>query len=246
MHAAQLLAVSPPPPTLAWLPVQPSSPPSPSSPATAYPIRPVQQSEIDDFKSYVSTIPLSFTDTSPPVAGRILSNEAEVRSFLESTVNFVVWPVILAMVPHSATRGYDLVLGNEDHFPVVARTHNAILKVFVHHAVNMSESLLLVEFQTCGFPGSSGSSGDGVMDIVSRRRLAKYAVEGNVSTLIMMDNMYAVYVHFQDARDENASMEILVTTLAGDAEGEYGRLTVRELVVYAAWKVLGERGLGVR
>lgn len=245
MHAAQLLAVSPPPPILAWLPAQPS-PPSSSSSATAYPIRPVQQNEIDDFKSYVSTIPLSFTDTSPPVAGRILSDEAEVRSFLESTVNFVVWPVILAMVPHSATRGYDLVLGNEDHFPVVARTHNAILKVFVHQDVNMSESLLLVEFQACGFLGSPGSTGDGVIDVVSRRRLAKYAVEGNVSTLIMMDNVYAVCVHFQDARDENAPIEILVTTLAGDAGGEYGRLTVRELVVYAAWKVLKERELGVR
>lgn len=150
------------------------------------------------------------------------------------------------MVPHSATRGYDLVLGSEHHFPVVARTHNAILKVFVHHDVNMSESLLLIEFQACDFLGPHGSSGDGAMDVVSRRRLAKYAVEGNVSTLIVMDNVHAVYVHFQNVRDENAPMEILVAKLAGDAEGEYGRLSVRELVVYAAWKVLGERGLGVR
>lgn len=246
MHASKLLAVSPALPVVASSFAQPSSSTVDNQPLTPHPIHLVPQTEIDAFKLYVSTIPSSFTDTSPPVGGRILTSEAEVRSFLQSTVSFVVWPLILAMVPHSATttRDYDLVFGSEHHFPVNNRPHDAILKHFVNQGVNMSEPLLLIEFPTLDFCMPCGSSGEGVMDVVARQRLAKYAVQGNVSTLIMMDNVYAVYVHFHNVRDENAPMETLVAALS--TEGRHDRMTVRELLVFAAWKVLQERGLGVR
>lgn len=150
------------------------------------------------------------------------------------------------MAPHSATatRDYDLAFGSEHHFAVNTRPHDAILKLFVDQGVNMSEPLVLIEFPTLDFCMPCGSSGEGVMDAVARRRLAKHAVQGNVSTLIMMDNVYAVYVHFHNARDENAPMETLVATLS--TGGKYEKMTVRELLVFAAWKVLQERGLGVR
>lgn len=246
MHATTLLAASPAPPVVASSLAQPSSSTIDDQPLSPHPIHLVPQTEIDAFKLYVSTIPLSFADTSPPVGGRILTSEAEVRSFLQSAVSYVVWPVILAMAPHSATatRGYDQAFGSEHHLAVNTRPHDAILKLFVDQGVNMSEPLLVIEFPALDFCMPCGSSGEGVMDVVARRRLAKYAIQGNVSTLIMMDNVYAVYVHFHNVRDENAPMEILVATL--NTEGKYERMTVRELVVFAAWKVLQERGLGLR
>lgn len=67
-------------------------------------------------------------------------------------------------------------------------------------------------------------------------------MEGDVSTVIIMDDAYAVYVHFRNATDENAPVEFLdrrqAKVLQADGEG-IG-------VVFAAWKVLKEKGLGVR
>lgn len=255
MRATQLVAVDPAIPSVARSFVAQSSCPDNVNyqDITVDSICTVEQSEIDEFKSYLSTIPFAFTDICPTVAGRILASEADVRLFLDSTVNLAVWPVILAMVPlpeHSDTRGYDLIFGSERNFGVKIRPDDAILKVFVHSHVNMSEPLIFIEFKApdvlrfCEKIGEIDLSEIDDFGIVSRQ-VRKYAVEGDVSTVIIMDDAYAIYVHFHNATDENAPVEFLVATLTGDKQ-KFCRLTVRELVVFAAWKVLKEKGLGVR
>lgn len=75
---------------------------------------PIALTDIQRFRDYLRTIPFRYSDTSPTILGRELTIE-DVRTFFDSSILLVVWPVILAMVP--TIRNVDLRLASESPLP---------------------------------------------------------------------------------------------------------------------------------
>jgi len=71
----------------------------------------IPQEDIQDFLDYLGTIPFRYNDSAPSILGRHLKTEGDVRTFFDSSVVLVVWPVALAMVP--TIRNVDMVLMSE-------------------------------------------------------------------------------------------------------------------------------------
>ena len=54
---------------------------------------------MQSFREYLGTIPFDFTDYQPPVFGRGLESEGDVRLFLEPAAVLTCWPIAVSMVP---------------------------------------------------------------------------------------------------------------------------------------------------
>lgn len=214
------------------------------SPLNQKSLQAIPQEDVEEFKSYISTIPWDFGSFEPSIDGRLISSEADVRQFVDSAIILPAWPVILAMVPLPAhgdsKRGYDLVLKNEQSLDGSSRPDEAIARASVDSGRSWFRPIVLIELKGPGVLSSLESMGGGNMpesdDLMSvTRQLRKYSVEGRTPTLFVMDNTHALYLRFSDATDENDSVEFAVASSGADKD-RFPTFTIRELFVFSAWR----------
>jgi hypothetical protein len=199
---------------------------------------PVSAAELQEFKTYLATIPFNFHDHQYIIAGRMLESEGDVRLFLEAAAVLPCWAVALSMVPASG-RSFDLQLRSEKTWKGIAPD----LSVFSSHANKTVSPLMAIEFKgpgalsVCenGIPSGDCDAWDRVT-----ARLRKYACENGFKHIVVIDSAHALYFHFNEPANEHAEVTYILASVGDSMVNFTPTVTARELMLFAFFTCIGE------
>jgi len=196
----------------------------------------IPKEDIQNFLDYLGTIPFHYNDSAPSILGRHLKTEGDVRTFFDSSVVLVVWPVALAMVP--TVRNVDMVLMSE-------KTYNSVYlsrpdtSIITYDGTRISGTVAGIECK-----GPRGL--DGFRNVIRAylqgtiiqlplswnrvtRQLRKYAAMTGCRSILCSDGSDAYIFVFP--RDES-SEEVQFLHASDEASNGTRILTLREAVLF--------------
>ncbi|KAA8910902.1 hypothetical protein FN846DRAFT_937405 [Sphaerosporella brunnea] len=198
---------------------------------------PVPAAEIQTFRSYLATIPFDFHEHQYTMPGHILDSEGDVRLFLESAAVLSCWPVALSMVP--ATRQFDLHIRSEKSFDEGNRP--AISVLYDLNGTRNFLPFLAIEFKS---PGVLSFCRNGIPNYLCddwvnvTTQLRRYACINGFNQAVVMDGCHALYFHFTDPDDEDATVRYMMASISGGPVGFNHVVTARELLLFAFFTAL--------
>jgi hypothetical protein len=198
----------------------------------------IPQEDIQNFLDYLHTIPFLYNDTAPSVLGRHMVTEGDVRTFFDSSVLLVVWPVALAMVP--TVRNADLVLLSENTYNSVhlSRPNTSII---TYDGTRPSSTVAQIECKgprgldgfrnvICAYLQGRSIQTPESWNVVTRQ-LRKYAAMYGCRSILCSDGSDAYIFVFKSAEQVQF---LHASDAASDDASNNGarRLTLREAVLY--------------
>jgi hypothetical protein len=194
---------------------------------------PVPAAEIQAFRSYLATIPFDFHDCRQyTMPGHMLDSEGDVRLFLESAAVLPCWPVALSMVP--AARQFDLHIRSERSLDHGNRPDISVM--YTLNGAPIFHPFLAIQFKGPGVlsfcrNGIPTNDCDDWVDVTTQLR--KFACINGFSHAVVMDGCHALYFHFTDPNDEDATVRYMMASVSGGPVGFSDVVTARELLLFS-------------
>lgn len=239
------LALSPPPSFSVSRAYQPSATTNDFDPILKETLSLVASRDVAAFKTYLKSLPFAFNDSMSCIAGTTFQSKADVRFYYDTNLIQACWPVALAMVP--VERQFDLrlqceqVLHEQTHpdmcISVVRQSRipsgDMSISVLRQPRPHDSDVCLCLEFKApgaCQFVTSADLSENDDWEMVGRQ-IRKYAGLNHVRHILIQDDKFLIYIHFEDPDSIDAT--VTYAFAAAGAAGSQYPMSQRELFLYA-------------